>query len=357
MSTWRPIVIFLLLAAGVSASDRTYRTCAPGRTDMAIAYGDIVSCSTTSVTEQDLYRFTAVANDQIYVKVLGPNYVNNAACAELLSPTGVSIWSGCRFPGATLTLVEGGQYTLRVYEYLSDQLMTYSFALERRFPVPLATKPIRFGTPISASLILAPDYDYYEFAGIAGDRIRIDATGPNYVNNAICIGIDYYDPGRTSLASDCRTSTHFDLTLPKTGSFFVTVWEYQEDQTADYALEMTCLFGTCRDNPFPSLTTTLTGCTACRVGETFAGRIALVNTTTPLRASELKLGFIAPDGAPINIGDPHVEVGENFTFDGEVIRTFIKPEQAKGEWQFCANLIETNLGTLRLSSCQKFTVQ
>jgi hypothetical protein len=107
---------------------------------------------------------------------------------------------------------------------------------------------------------------------------------------------------------------------------------------------------------YPILTVTLTGCTtACTNGSTFSATLNAVNL--PNKTTELKLGFILPDGTTAAVGDPHTEIPANYTFNGRVLSETIVAAQPRGSWSLCARIIELNHGETLAASCQPFTLQ
>jgi hypothetical protein len=235
------ILIFLVPTA--NASTRAYKACTHP-VNMSIAYNDVVSCSATSITENDLYRFNATTGDRINIKILGPNGYYNNTCAEVLDPQGTQVWSGCGRPQYAGALTKTGQFTLHIWENGYNELMDYAFSLEREYPFSDRAVQLPYATNVNGSLRIAPDEDYYLVNGHSGDRVRIDATGPTGYYNNICMALVLH-PANTTAASGCGSNTHFDVTFSATATYLLAVWENGQEEFADYSLQMTCMSGTC----------------------------------------------------------------------------------------------------------------
>src|SRR5262249_36918553 len=91
--------------------------------------------------------------------------------------------------------------------------------------------------------------------------------------------------------------------------------------------------------PYGSVTVKLTGCTtACTDGNTFSATLDTANF--PNKTTELKLGFVLPDGTTVPVGDPHTELPAQYTFNGQVLSGPIVSVLQRGSWSLCARIVD-----------------
>lgn len=220
-------------------------------------------------------------------------------------------------------------------------------------PEPQETT-ILFGTMVACSIGAIADIDIFRFQGTINEVVvihTIDLVGPG------ASFFELWDPDGALLDTSAFTISHpwgrVDAALVKTGTYTVFISDYGNDQTVTYRLGIQCLAGPCPAQSPPTMTVTLTGCTSCSIGQTFSAQLSL--TSAPISA-ELKIGFYQPNGSGLSLGDPHIALPPGFTFNGEVVRGSITSSHAAGAWEFCARLLELELGQLIAQSCKSFTV-
>ena len=323
--------------------------CTPEPTDMTIAYGSMIICSIDVAGDVDVFRFSGATGERVYItaaRVAGGN-----PCVELFGPGGNSLGGNCNQPTAlAVTLTASGSHTIRISEWNSDASVDYALTLDRVSAPPSPNAiPIGFAQSLSGDIDPVGDADLYFFSAALGDTVTIQASRLTGGNPCA----ELFNPAGTSLGGNCNQPSVLTATIATAGIHTVRISEWNADQTVSYRLDLQCV-GTCPSVPHPAVLVTITGCTACRVGDVFSARATISNA--PPSVTELKLGFVLPGGSAANIGDPHLELPQNFSFDGEIAHYTVPAGLAQGTWQFCGRLLELQLGATISESCQSFTV-
>jgi hypothetical protein len=328
--------------------------CPAEPTDMTITYGQLITCQIETVGDADVFRFQGVSGERIRIELT--SYSGGTPAFSLYNPAGSELASaGTPFNAIVhhQTLQATGIFTIRVSEHYDDGTMSYRLAVHRVGPPGANSELIRFAQNLPGRLDPIGDIDQYWFFGAAGDAITVSLSSTGGGTPSLWV---YGPTGQQLFASGTPfNNVTARITLPADGPYSIIAEEHFADAIMTFRLDLQCV-GQCPSLPLPAVAVTLTGCTTCRPGDTFSARLRVINAGSPARPAELKLGFYFPDGTPVNIADPHLELPGNFTFDGEIVRGTITAQHPQGTWRICGRLLELQLGQPLGESCSEFTV-
>jgi len=223
---------------------------------IGLSYGDhTINSGLADVIEVDSYRFQGAAGDPVRVVVsslsggLDPQI-------ELRDPPGALIQTvSCNGSYSSLcsinldaTLTIAGTYTLNVSDINSDEMGNYSLHIDA-YPPTNNWVGFAYDSPVLEELGHVSDMDFLAFSGAAGTEVRLTArsfTGGldpqlevwdpqgNLISDTFCNG---------SYSSLCTTSA--DLSLSLTGTYKVGLTDVGWNETGNYDLGVSCLFGDC----------------------------------------------------------------------------------------------------------------
>jgi hypothetical protein len=244
-------LLFVVLAAMPAWAVSEAKVCGPEPTDMAVAYGDVLSGTNCdiAVSDTDLFRFVGTAGDRIRIVAadLGGDY-RVGICVELFGPGlpatapvcgDVSLQIDKSLPGT-------GMYTLVVSEWGNDAAFPYAFLLERLYPVRPDWPAIDVGIIRGDEVNPVTDQDFFRLPGKAGDVIRINAAdlGGDY-RVGVCVELLNPD-GTPAVPQSCAdVSTQINTTLTMNGTHTVIVSEWGNDAGFPYNAGYDCLSGNC----------------------------------------------------------------------------------------------------------------
>ncbi|WP_414529920.1 putative Ig domain-containing protein, partial [Nodularia chucula] len=229
---------YQLLIAGVSGGTGSYSfklaDYANGSTTSTpITFGQNVTGSLlTNGREEKFYRFTAAANQYLYIDPISGDASNSWT---IYSPNGVNLSSGNLTQSKEFFLPDAGEYTLVI---LGKGSANNSFNLKLLTPSQ-DTTALAIGTSVSGNISTKGEKDNYTFSGTAGQRLYLDVlnpqpsvngnrilitspTGVNYLNyDLIYNDQNYLDP----------------ITLKETGTYKITV-DFDAAQTGIYGFNL-----------------------------------------------------------------------------------------------------------------------
>jgi hypothetical protein len=213
--------------------------CSPEPTDMAIAYGSLVTCEIAPIGDLDVFRFAGKEGEAVLLRAEATDAGD--ACVELRAPSGEILQSNCFSGIVTHKLPSTGTYSIQVRNSLNGT-MSYTLLLERIWPPSPTAMSICPGCTLT-NLMIDPgwDYDLYGFEGQAGDAITVQVGGLS--GGSPCV--DVVSPSDTppSFGLNCALG-YKSLTLEEAGTHTIVVWEYLSDETLDYTVNLQC-FGDC----------------------------------------------------------------------------------------------------------------
>lgn len=356
-SLFRLLAIVLLMVAGLTQTAEakpTAKTCPlTGAIDMTINYNDDVSCQIDPAAAIALFRFQGTAGEKINVAVSASYY--DGPVIALYDPSGTklsTVYSGSYVVSSDYSLTQTGLYTIRVYDNNFNNTLTFRVFLERWYPA-LSPSPIVYGQSLSASLTPGEVTDQYAFSGTTGDSIALQVSSAYYDGPVFVL----HKPNGDVLDSKYAGTyvVRGEYILPTSGTYLIRVFDNNRNNAWDYSLFLQCL-NTCATGTLglPTVSVALTGCTTCKTGDTFSAKLTASNS--PAKNTEMKLGFYLPDASTTPVGDPHLELPPQFTFNGEVLRGPITPAHQRGTWLLCGRVIELAVGEILAASCQSFTI-
>lgn len=223
---------------------------------VALSYGDhTINSGFADVVEVDSYRFQGTAGDPVrtVVSSLGGGLDPQIA---LRDPLGAVIQTvSCNGSFSSLcsinldaTLTSTGTYTLNVSDINSDEVGNYSLHIDA-YPPTNNWVGFAYDSPVLEELGHVSDMDFLAFSGAAGTEVRLTARSlaggldpqlevwdplGNLISDTFCNG---------SFSSLCTTSA--DLALSLTGTYKVGLTDIGWNETGNYDLGVSCLFGDC----------------------------------------------------------------------------------------------------------------
>ena len=241
-----------LLSVASAQAQPEGQPCAPEPTDQLVAYGDRVNaCDINPIGDSDLFRFQGSAGEVVVVRVSDheTSFFEPACGLELFRPTGTLITSAssANICEIRVKLDASGLFTIRVTEFQSSQLMTYTVWLDRLSPPsPTATSINPGNTIIGERIDPKGDTDLFIFNGVQGDVISLRMTDQETAFFEPAAGMELFGPdGMLVTSASAAGTATIDVTLNQTGVFTVRASEFQSTATMTYNLEYQCLIGTC----------------------------------------------------------------------------------------------------------------
>ena len=194
----------------------------------ALTYGEQVRGNITNGAMLDTYTFSGTSGDQILIQM------NNAAFnaqLRLYAPNGTLLQQAADglFSDIGLTLPATGTYVLVASTY--DGINTGPYALI--INSESTGTPLTLGTPVTSAISTTGELDQYTFSATAGDTLiaRIRSSWEYYTVLLL------YSPTGT-LVSSCFNNGQCEITAtaPDTGTYLITAYDYDSDNTGDYTL-------------------------------------------------------------------------------------------------------------------------
>ncbi len=321
---------YVLVVRGFSADadvEYAFRAVTPDRTTTALTLGADVSSSVSEPGEVDVFTFAGAAGQTLFFDSLRDT--GTALNAALVSPSGLRRpLLGSLYDSGPLALRETGTYQLEL-DGSGDVVGDYDFRLLDADAAPLLT--------LDASLTgtLAPDLrtELFRLAGTEDRRLYLD-----FHQAFDCGGLwRLYSPDESALRSVCF-GTEFDVTLPATGTYFVTQenngsataepFDWTLEETADGTLAWPG-FGGRADSDVPEpgdrREVTLPGSAGQQIYYD-----ALATSSDAIRVT-----LLDPTGATVFSGDADSDAGPlTLTGAGSYMLVFAGEEDATGDFAF-----------------------
>ena len=219
------IITLILLAIShispdyVAASSQTFsglaRPVAITR-NVPIAFGQILSDSISSPTEQDIFTFSGAAGDVVRVRMAETSGNLNLGGFTMYRPDGTQLCSTI-FNDNSCTLNVSGAHTIIV---TGSGAGNYEIAIQRRNN-PVGCTSLSFGaSPITASISQPAEMDCYTFSGATNDMIRVRMAETS--GNLNLGGFTMYRPDGTQLCSTIFNDNSCTFNASGTHSLIVT---------------------------------------------------------------------------------------------------------------------------------------
>ncbi len=146
-----------------------------------ITFGQTLSGSINTQPELKAFTFSAVAGDQVRMRMLDTSGSIFSPIFWLYRPDGTEVCYGYGDPvaNANCTLNFTGTYTILAGDNSGQYTGSFSLFLERLNNPGLPT-PITFGQTLSGSINTQPELKAFTFSAVAGNQVRIsmsDASG------------------------------------------------------------------------------------------------------------------------------------------------------------------------------------
>jgi hypothetical protein len=212
---------------------------------------------------------------------------------------------------------------------------------------------------VTCDITPSTDSDLYRFAGIAGDRVLVEAVVTPESTGGVTPRIRVIAPDGAT-AGETFSPALLDLVLEQSGIYTVIVFDHGFNNPGEYAFTVSCTGGTCiAPGGQPVLTLTLTGCTTCKAGDQFTVQAHWTNPGAKSIRTEIKAGLMLPDGTMANVlGNKHLEftlpAGLNVT---STLLSFAWPGGLQpGTWTFEGTALGPDLGNTYAREVEFFTV-
>ena len=158
--------------------------CSPEPTDMAISYGDFVTCQLEIVGDSDRFRFNAAAGEVVTIQATQQS--GGQPCMELFDSQATFVAGGCtsgRVVREDVTLTQAGPYVIRVADWRDDQTLNYTLSVECFGTCPATQGPPPQSAP---KLTVSPSGLFFTMLQGSSADVRI-----LNVSNAGSDAIDY----------------------------------------------------------------------------------------------------------------------------------------------------------------------
>jgi hypothetical protein len=238
------------LPIDVNAAAETKTPCVDEPNNMTLDIGIVTECSINPVGDQDLFRFSGVANTTVILSLVDLNGNNcgwYGVCpvADLYAPDGSLVKHLRSTESQTIALPASGTYLIRISDENDNQTANYRIGLERLWPASPDTKALVFERAISnESINPAPDQDFYAFNALQDSTITLtlsDLNGNNCGWYGVCPTVNLYGPDQ-KLVSSWRSQSTKDIKLSQSGTYTLHVFDESNNQEANYSLFLQCLF-------------------------------------------------------------------------------------------------------------------
>lgn len=254
------LVVTPMAASATTVENAVDPTGVSGFVDLA--YGDhTVNSSIGTGIEVDSYRFHGAAGDAVRVIVstqssgLDPEIVlrdpsgavlTTSACSGSFSGSGVRCSSNI-----DASLIDTGVFYINLSDQGSNEAGSYTLHLDRYPPVN-NWDGLAYATPVAASIDHLGDMDFFAFSGNASTEVRVSLAS---TSSGIDPLLEIWDPSGNAIVSEaCNGSfsgsgvtcavTPF-LSLTDTGIYRIGISDSGWNETGQYTLGVSCLFGDC----------------------------------------------------------------------------------------------------------------
>ena len=209
---------------------------------IGLMLGDLVAGSIDAAAENDLFRFSAQAGDEVLLSLVAtsgfPAFVT--ARATVYSPTQVQVVQFDANRTEQLTLTESGAYTVVVTASNLFSTGTYNLGLEGLNPVTPTAVPLSLGDLVAGSLDSSGSVDMYTYQAQAGDIILSALTATSGFAAFVTPSVTIYSPTLTQISSYNANAQRQD-TLPVAGRYILAVRASNLFNSGTYSLNLTGL--------------------------------------------------------------------------------------------------------------------
>ena len=196
-----------------------------GDVSRPLIFGETISDAIVTPGEDEIYAFTGIAGQRLYLD--GLDQISNIN-ARLISPDGTNLFStSLTTDRGPFSLERSGTYRL-IIEGTNGSTGDYQFRLLSEESIPELTQYINhFGT-----LNPARKNDLFKFEGQAGEKLTLDTFNNNSISD---IWFSLIGSNNESIFS--RVTFDQDITLPGDGSYILVVGGFGSDPL-NYAFRM-----------------------------------------------------------------------------------------------------------------------
>ena len=222
-----------------------------------MAYGDhTLNANLSNGLEVDNFTFQGVSGDSLRVWLHSFTGGFDPRLT-LRGPTGTVLnMVQCGGAGSSLcstgfldqTLTATGTYTLNVFGFDPSEPGNYQLHLDR-YPPTNNFAGIKYSTPVHEVLGHTTDMDFFAFNGVAGSGVRVSLASDT---GGLDPMLEVFDINGNKLFSNfcggaafSLCSRSFDFAVPTTGIYKIGISESGGDETGNYHIELSCLFGNC----------------------------------------------------------------------------------------------------------------
>lgn len=213
-----------------------YRISNPTNTT-AINFSQTVSATLSSPVKVDAYRFSATANEKIYIalSILPDSAEYFRPVLYLCDVSGNVLAQSDAIGILSKTLTNGGTFYLFVGNGSLSGIGSYTFTLSR-WQNPTNFTDINFGQTASGSLNVANEIKVYRISGSANDKVYNIWSELSQNSGNFYPSIALYDTAGNLIPSwqtEYKKSLH---TLPSTGDFYIFLRDIFYNGTGTYEL-------------------------------------------------------------------------------------------------------------------------
>jgi hypothetical protein len=249
------LVLVAVDARGAAAQDGL--PCPGEPTEMAISYGQAITCQINTIGDTDTFHFVGTTGDVIVIQAAVGLGSAVFPCFDLVAPDG-SRASACTSLANSnrldAVLTQSGMYSIAVRDgrTILPSAGAYDVILERVLPTPSPTaRAIGYGETLNDQIDIRGDLDLFTFSGTAGSTIAITATGGGNNGVRACLELVAANNAR-SLACVFMNSNRLQVGLTQTGVYTVIARDLSVSvNTGPYTIELQCVSGCGAQPPSP----------------------------------------------------------------------------------------------------------
>jgi hypothetical protein len=227
--------------------------CSEGKEPLPLKYDDRTSgCQIDAETDEDSFSFTGVANDRIRVIV---SRTSGTFCPRLeLWDTSLVTWNATCGDDLILDAVlrSTGKYQLFLNDWNQDKTGAYMLHLHK-IPHVFDAPGLAYGSTAGDRIDFGTDVDFFDFQGAAGSTIKVIVSRES---GAFCPRVELWAPGTppsfVTWNATCGDDLEMIAKLPAiTGTYLLTLSDWNLDNVGDYLIRVQCLAGPCPSSPAP----------------------------------------------------------------------------------------------------------
>lgn len=213
-------------------------------TNMAIDYGDVISCAIDPVGDTDIYHFNGTIDEAVTILISRADGVI-LPCVELIAPNNASTVE-CNLSTNNridTILDQTGTFSLLVSDWNNDNTGDYTISLERVNPVSPDARQIFYDESLQDDIDPNGDMDLFFFVGSENDNVSILISRADGV---ILPCIELIAPDNsTTVECNLSSDNRIDTVLDQTGTFSLLVSDWNNDSIGDYTISLQCVSGDC----------------------------------------------------------------------------------------------------------------